>query len=69
MNGSAEDNYVSLLATMPRIEANPVRVEQIRSRCRTMLERRSVPTPMVEPMAVGALCSLYVWQILRVVMR
>jgi hypothetical protein len=69
MNGTAEDHYVSLLATMPRVEANPERIEQVRSRCRTTLERRAAPAPAVEPMTVGTLCALYIWQILRIVMR
>ena len=70
MNGSDNDRLLTLLAAMPRMQPDEAHVEQVRSRCRTILERRSTATATeMEPITVGAICAMYAWQIVRLVIR
>jgi hypothetical protein len=58
------------LATLPPVQPNEARADQVRTECRTLLERSQRHSPLpVEPAAIGTFCAVYVWQIVRIVVR
>ena len=70
---SHDDPVMRALATLPAVLPDADHARQLRARCRAALERppRQMPAT-VEPAAVGAVCAVcavYAWQIVRIVIR
>ncbi len=65
-----DDPLMQALATLPPVLPNAAGAEQLRAQCRALLERPQWQMPLtLEPATVGALCALYAWHFVRVVVR
>jgi len=70
MSASQDDSMMRALSALPVIRPREEHAAQVRARARTILERRGRPTTpgFVEPATVSAVCAVYAWQILRIVL-
>lgn len=65
-----DDVLWAAVSTLPTIAVSETQSEQVRSRCRRVLERGQPPaTTAAEPITVGTICAIYAWHILRLVIR
>lgn len=65
-----DDPLIRALATLPAVVPDEAAARRVRARCRALLESppRQIAVPL-EPATVGAVCAVYAWQIVRVVIR
>jgi hypothetical protein len=65
-----DDPLMQALATLPGVRPDETRADQLRARCRALLEGppRQLPAAL-EPATIGAVCAMYAWQIVRIVVR
>ena len=65
-----DDPLMQALATLPAVLPNEARADELRARCRALLERppRQMPVTL-ERATVGGVCAMYAWQIVRIVVR
>ena len=64
-----DDPLMESLATLPPVLPSEPHADQLRVRCRALLERP--PRQMavtLEPVTVGAACAMYAWQIVRMLL-
>lgn len=69
---SPDDNdpLLRALASLPPHLPGDAVDRQVRARCHARLARPPREAPaLLEPGAVGAVCAMYAWQIVRVVIR
>jgi len=65
-----DDPLMQALATLPAVLPDETRADQVRVQCRALMERPQRQLPgILEPATVGALCAMYAWQIVRIVVR
>ncbi len=65
-----DDPLIQSLARLPAVLPNEACARQLRAQCRAMLEHSARQKPVtVEPAVVGAVCAMYAWQIVRIVVR
>jgi len=64
-----EDPFTQALGALPPVLPGEARSDRLRARCRDRLEQPRRPTPIILEFAVIAVCALYAWQILEIVMR
>jgi hypothetical protein len=65
-----DDPLMQAIATLPAVVPNEASARQLGKKCRVLLERPSRRTSRtVEPATVSAVCALYAWQIVRVLVR
>ena len=61
-----DDPVLQALATLPPVLPDEARAQQLRARCRGLLERPPRQKPFIlEPATVAALSAMYAWQIVR----
>ena len=65
-----DDPLMLAIATLPAVLPNEGSVRQLGARCRALLERPARRTSLtLEPVTVSAVCAMYAWQIVRVLVR
>jgi hypothetical protein len=65
-----DDPLIQSLAALPAVHPDPLRAKQLRDRCHAALESPAEgPIGPFEPATVGAVCAMYAWEIVRVVIR
>ena len=65
-----DDPLIQALSRLPRVEPDAAHADALRDRCRMALEHP--PQPMnvtLEPAAVGTACAIYMWAVVRAVIR
>ena len=71
MSSACDDDPLLLaLAALPTVRLDETRADQLRGQCRALLEKppRQMPLPL-ESVAVGGVCAVYAWQIVKMVIR
>ena len=61
-----DDPLIQALAALPRVAPDPGHAQRVRARCRGAMATppAAVSLPL-EPVAVGTVCALYAWEIVR----
>jgi hypothetical protein len=63
-----DDPLFQSLARLPAVLPNEACARQLRAQCRALLEHSPRQKPVtLEPAAVGCVCAMYAWQIVRIV--
>lgn len=66
---SQVDRVMHALATLPVVPPEEARARRVRARCRALLERPPRRMPATVEPGVAAVCGVYAWQIVRIVVR
>ena len=64
-----DDPLTQALGALPPVLQSEARADRLRARCRDRLGRPPRHTPIILESAVVAVCAIYAWQILAILIR